>query len=101
MRLVDKLVGNNLHLGSGQVIGGSRVQETIIFSGTIICEGQRIECEVRAIKTTLNGDPPLISGYRIVESDLTDELPDGNYDLLVNHERTRFLRDAGRFLSRP
>ena len=77
------------------------MQETIIFSGAIIGEGQRVECEVRATKTTLYGDPPLFSGYRIMESDLTDKLPDGNYELLVNRERTRFSRDAGRFLSRP
>ena len=77
------------------------MQETITFSGTIIGEGQRIECEVRATKTTLNGDPPLVSGYRIVESDVTDGLPDGDYDLLVNHERTRFKRDGGRFFSQP
>jgi hypothetical protein len=77
------------------------VQETITFSGTIIGEGQRIECEVRATKTTLDGDPPLVSGYRIVESDVTDGLPDGDYDLLVNNERTRFRRDAGRFLTHP
>ncbi len=77
------------------------MQETIIFNGTIIGEGQRVECEVRATKTTLDGDPPLFSGYSIVESDVTDGLPDGNYDLLVNHERTRFSRDGGRFQSRP
>jgi hypothetical protein len=29
------------------------VQETINFSGTIIGEGQRLECQVRATKTTL------------------------------------------------
>jgi len=28
-------------------------------------------------------------------------LPDGNYELLVNRERSRFKRDAGRFISRP
>jgi len=43
----------------------------------------------------------LVSDYRIVESDVTDTLPDGDYDLLVNRERTRFRRDAGRFLARP
>ena len=101
MRLVDKFVENNRHLGSGQVTGGGIVQETIIFSGTIIGEGQRVECEVRATKTTLDRDPPLFSGYRIMESDVTAKLPDGNYELLVNRERTRFSRDAGRFLSRP
>jgi hypothetical protein len=77
------------------------VQETIIFNGTIIGEGQRVECEVRVTKTTLDGDPPLFSGYTILESDVTDRLPDGNYELLVNRERTRFSRDAGRFQSRP
>jgi len=77
------------------------MQETIVFRGTIIGEGQRVDCEVRATKTTLDGDPPVFSDYRIMESDLTDRLPDGNYELLVNRERTRFNRDAGRFLSRP
>jgi len=77
------------------------VQETVIFSGIIIGEGQRVGCEVRATKTTLDGDPPLISGYTILESDVTDRLPDGNYELLVNRERTRFSRDAGRYQSRP
>ena len=77
------------------------MQETVSFSGTIIGEGQRIACEVRATKTTLVGDPPVISGYWIVESDITDGLPDGNYELLVNRERSRFKRDVGRFVSRP
>ena len=40
MRLVDKFVENNRHLGSDQVPGGGIVQETIIFRGTIIGEGQ-------------------------------------------------------------
>jgi hypothetical protein len=88
-------------LAAGRVTGGGIVQETIIFNGTIIGEGQRVECEVRATKTTLDGDSPVFSNYRIMESDLTDSLPDGNYELLVNRERTRFSRDAGRFLSRP
>ena len=77
------------------------MQETVTFNGTIIGGVQRVECEVRATKTTLDGDPPVFSNYRIMESDVTDSLPDGNYELLVNRERTRFSRDAGRFLSRP
>lgn len=81
--------------------GGGIVQETIILNGTIIGEGQRVQCEVRATKTTLDGDQPIVAGYIIVESDLTDRLPDGSYELLVNRERTRFTRDAGRFFPRP
>ena len=77
------------------------MKQTVVFSGTIIGEGQRVGCEVRATKTTLDRDPPLFSGYTIMESDLTDGLPDGNYELLVNRERTRLSRDAGRFQSRP
>ena len=100
MRRVEELAGNNLHLGNGQPTGGGIVQETIVFSGTIIGGGQRVDCEVRATKTTLVGYPAVFS-YRIMESDFTDRLPDGYYDLLVNHERTRFSRDAGRFFSRP
>ena len=79
------------------------MQETVIFSGTIIGEGQRVECEVRATKSLLDGDPsarPVFSGYTAMESDATDQLPDGNYDLLANGERIRFRRSDGRFLSR-
>ncbi|HXJ15061.1 MAG TPA: hypothetical protein VNH19_22540 [Candidatus Limnocylindrales bacterium] len=83
------------------ITGGGTMQETVTFNGIIIGEGQRMECEVRATRTTLVGDPPVISGYWIVESDVTDVLPDGNYELLVNRERSRFKRDAGRFISRP
>ena len=80
------------------------MQETVMFSGTIVCERQRVECKVRATKTTFDKDPstrPVFSEYRIMESDATDGLPDGQYDLLANGERIRFSRDAGRFLSRP
>jgi hypothetical protein len=99
--LDDLWRGNSLHLGSRRVTGGGIVQETITFTGILIGEGQRVECEVRATKTTLDGDQPIVSGYMIVESDLTDVLPDGNYELLVNRDRNRFKRDAGRFFSRP
>ena len=80
---------------------GGIVQETIIFSGIIIGENQRMDCKVRATKTTLDGDPPVFSDYRIMESDATDRLPDGDYELRANRETTRFKRNNGRFLSRP
>ena len=79
------------------------MQETVTFSGTIVCERSRIECKVRVTKTTFDKDPsarPVFSDYRIMESDATDGLPDGQYDLLANGERIRFRRDAGRFRSR-
>jgi len=77
------------------------VQETVTFRGIVIGESQRVECEVQATKTTLDGDPPLFSGYSIVESDVTDRLPDGNYELLVNRERTRFSRRRRTFPITP
>ena len=79
------------------------MQETIIFNGTIIGEGQRVDCKVRATKSLLDEDPsarPVFSGYTVMESDATDKLPDGNYDLLANGERIRFRRSDERFLSR-
>jgi hypothetical protein len=79
------------------------MQETVMFSGTIVCERQRVKCKVRATKTTFDKEPsarPVFSDYRIMESDVTDGLPDGQYDLLANGERIRFSRDAGRFQSR-
>jgi hypothetical protein len=85
------------------VPAGGIVQETVIFSGTIIGEGQRVECKVRATKTLLDEEPsarPVFSGYTVMESDATDKLPDGDYDLLANGERIRFRRNDGRFLTR-
>jgi hypothetical protein len=78
------------------------VQDTVMFSGTIVGEHhQRVECKVRATKTTLDGDPPIFSDYRVMDSDATDRLPDGDYELRANSETTRFRRNNGRFLSRP
>jgi hypothetical protein len=77
------------------------VQETVIFSGTIVGERQRVSCKVRATKTTLDAGPPVFSDYRIMDSDATDRLPDGDYELVANSETTLFRRISGRFLSRP
>jgi hypothetical protein len=82
-------------------VGGGIVQETVIFTGIVIGERPRVECKVRATKTTLDTGPPIFSDYRIVDSDATDRLPDGNYELWANGERTRLTRNSGRFLSRP
>ena len=62
------------------------MQETVIFGGTIVGEHhQPVECKVRATKTTLDGDPPIFSDYRIMDSDVTDRLLDGitNYWRMV------------------
>jgi hypothetical protein len=34
------------------------MQETVIFSGTIVGERQQVSCKVRATKTTLDTGPP-------------------------------------------
>jgi hypothetical protein len=97
--LSDELVGKNLHLGRGQqVTGGGIMQETVTFSGTIIGEGQRVECKVRATKSLLDEDPsarPLFSDYTVMESDVTDKLPDGNYDLLTQSSDAVILVRVG------
>ena len=77
------------------------MQETVIFSGTIVGERQRVSCKVRATKTTLDTGPPVFSDYRIIDSEATDRLPDGDYELVANSETTLFRRISGRFLSRP
>lgn len=48
------------------------------FGGTII--GQRVECKGSSNQSTLDGDPPVFSGYSISDSDVTDRLPDCNYE---------------------
>jgi len=77
------------------------VKQTVIFNGTIVGEGQRVECKVRATKTTLDTLPPVFSDYRMMDTDVTDRLPDGEYEMLANGARSRFRRNGGRFLSRP
>jgi hypothetical protein len=79
------------------------VKESVIFSGTIVGEGQRVECKVRATKTTLDGDPsvpPAFSEYSIMESNETAKLPDGDYEVLANGEIHKVRRTAGRFVAR-
>jgi len=83
-------------------MGGGIVQETVIFTGIIIGERPRVECNVCATKTTFDRDPAAVfSDYRIMDSDATNRLPDGDYKLFANGETTRFRRNNGRFLSRP
>jgi hypothetical protein len=82
-----------------QLGGGGIVQESLVFSGILIGERQRLECKVRVTKTTLDTDPPVFSDYTVMGCDATDRLPDGDYELWANGERTRFRRNSGRFLS--
>ena len=82
------------------------MKEIVIFSGVIVGEGKRVECKVRAVKTTLDGAPevpPAFSEYRVMDSDLTDKLPDSNnYEIhLSNGESIPVRRSAGNFLGRP
>ena len=79
------------------------VKQTVFFSGIIVGIGQRCECEIQATKTTLGGLPPFppaFSDYRIMDSEATRRLPDGDYEVLANGERIKVLRKAGYFLAR-
>ena len=72
----------------------------VTLNGRIIGEGYILECKVRAVKTTLDEDPyapPAFSDYRVWNSDETDRLPDGEYELLVNGQRILLRRQAWRF----
>jgi hypothetical protein len=72
-----------------------------IFSGTIVSEGQRVDCKVRATKTTFDGDPsipPELSDYSVMESSATSKLPDGDYEILTNGKAIKVRRKGGRFL---
>jgi hypothetical protein len=77
----------------------------VVFSGTIIGKDQQVECKVRAVKTTLDGAPdvpPAFSEYRVMDSNMTAGLPDGdNYEIhLSNGERIPVRRENGQFLGR-
>jgi hypothetical protein len=49
--------------GFSTEVEGRFMKETVIFSGTIVGEGQRVECKIRATKTTLDGDPSVSSAF--------------------------------------
>ena len=71
-----------------------------MFSGILIGEGQRVECKVRATKSTLDGDPsvpPTFSDYGIVDSAMT-RLPDGKYEVFAHNKRISLRREHGQFV---
>ena len=79
------------------------VKEKAFFSGIIVGNRQRVECEIQATKSTLGGvtpSPPAFSDYRIMDSEATRRLPDGDYEVLANGERIKVLRKGGYFLAR-
>ena len=79
------------------------VKETVFFRGIIVGNGQRVECEIQAKKSTLGGVPPspaAFSDYRVMDSEATRRLPDGDYEVLANGERIKVLRKGGYFLAR-
>jgi hypothetical protein len=78
------------------------VKERVFFSGIIVGDAQRVECEIQATKSTLGGVPPFppaFSDYRIMDSEATRRLPDGDYEVLVNGERIQVKRKGGYFLA--
>ena len=80
------------------------VKEKVFFSGIIVgSNGQRVECEIQATKSTLGGvplSPAAFSDYRIMDSEATRRLPDGDYEVLANGERIKVQRKGGYFLAR-
>jgi hypothetical protein len=79
------------------------LKERVVFSGIIVGNGQRVECEIQATKSTLGGvsfSPPAFSDYRVMDSEATRRLPEGDYEVLVNAERIRVQRKGGYFLAR-
>jgi hypothetical protein len=79
------------------------VKEKAFFSGIIVGNGQPVECEIQATKSTLGGvspSPPAFADYRIMDSEATRRLPDGDYEVLANGERIKVRRKDGYFLTR-
>jgi hypothetical protein len=79
------------------------LKERVFFSGIIVGKGQRVECEIQATKSTLGGvspSPPAFADYRIMDSEATRRLPDGDYEVLANGERIKVARKGGYFLAR-
>jgi hypothetical protein len=79
------------------------LKETVLFSGIIVGNGQRVECEIQATKYTLGGVspyPPAFSDYRIMDSEATRRLPNSDYEVLVNGERIKVQRKGEYFLAR-
>jgi hypothetical protein len=79
------------------------LKERVFFSGIIVGSGQRVECEIQATKSTLGGVSPYpaaFADYRIMDSEATRRLSDGDYEVLANGERIKVRRKGGYFLAR-
>jgi hypothetical protein len=76
------------------------MKEIVILTGIIIGGHPRVECTLRATKNTLDGDPsfpPLFTQHKVLESRLTALLADGEYEVIVNGELIRAVREYGQF----
>jgi hypothetical protein len=76
------------------------VKEMVVFSAVLVGAGHQVECTVRATKTTLDRDQSVagFSDFSMMDSDLTDKLPDGKYELLIHGARIQVRRATGHFV---
>jgi hypothetical protein len=79
------------------------MKEPVAFAGVIVGQGRKVECKVRATKTTLDEDPSApatFSEYRIMKSSETNVLPEGDYAILTNGKAIKVKLQHGRFIAR-
>ena len=80
------------------------IEYGVVLDGIIVGQGHRFKCKVRATKTTLDDSAsrrPAYSDYRVMDSVGMNNLPDGDYEVLVGEERIDIRWEDGRFRTRP
>lgn len=81
--------------------GEIHMRENVVLRGVIVGETVKVECLIRALKVTLEGSPvpPEHTDYSVVESPVTNRLPDGNYTIHASGKTMQVRRKNGTFLA--
>ena len=77
------------------------MRERVILSGTIVGEGQKVDCDVEATKVTPDEDPyapPTYVDFKVLHYRTTQPLPDGDYDFRCEGCTAKMRRKGGAFL---
>jgi hypothetical protein len=79
------------------------MKEPVVLGGVIVGGERRVECKIRATKITTVGDPaapPVFCDYRVMKSNETNALPDGDYEILTNGQTIKVKLKNERFVAR-
>lgn len=76
------------------------MSERVILHGTIQGEGRKAACRILATRVSLPGAAGVSETTHWSMRDVSEELPDGNYEVFAEGKREQVRRVGGRWLSR-